>query len=96
MKIHFNKNPAKTKKAELEHLKNIGICNSNYSQYTKYRREGKEIHDIAYGLNNLDWLLEVAETNGMKTELNSLLNQRDELSKKADEAYKKIVRNSFK
>lgn len=85
----------KSKKAELEHLKAIGICEATYDSYLKGRRN-KEMYEMAYGPRNLPWLMSVAAMYGQADSLSALLRANECATLKSETAYKQIVRRALK
>ena len=93
---YCQKQSFKTKKAELEHLKSIGICDATYAYFTQKRREGKQMFQIAYGLKNKEWLIKVAESMSQKDILLNLIDINNRAVSVMELAAKKIIRRSFK
>jgi hypothetical protein len=86
----------KSKKAELEHLLSLGICQAKYASYIKDRRTGKAMHEMAYGLRNISWLTALAEAVGKRDVLAELLRAHEVLSAKTEAASTQIVRRGLK
>jgi hypothetical protein len=95
VKQYLKEHTFKTKKQELHHLYELNISNINYASYTKYRREGKSIYEIANGLSNLTWLMELADKSSQSELLQSLTSQRDEANNNKDIASKNIVKRKW-
>lgn len=94
VKNHFENNTFKSKKAELEHLKAIGICEETYSSYLKSRRI-KAIHEITYGLKNIPWLKSITVSPEEESTLSTLIISHEVSAHKSEAAYKLIERRSF-
>ncbi|WP_049631005.1 hypothetical protein [Cellvibrio sp. pealriver] len=96
IKFYFEHISFKSKKAELEHLQEIGICNLSYASFTKARREGKPISEIAYPLNNKELLMSMALERGCNAEFSNLVQLSQELNVQSENAYRKIIRRSLR
>jgi hypothetical protein len=86
----------KTKKAELQHLCELDLCNETYAYYTKARREGKHMFEMAYGLRNEVWLMNVATNFHQQNQLSSLISAAKDASEKTKLAAQHVIRKSLK
>ena len=86
----------KSKKAELEHLQELGLCDATYAYYTKGRREGKQMFEMAYGLKNKEWLKRVAASLHQEDLLSALILADQEARAKTELAAKSIIRRTFR
>ncbi|MGP5451179.1 hypothetical protein ACTXOX_25915, partial [Pseudomonas helleri] len=94
VKAYFEGKSFKSKKAELEHLKAIGICEATYDSYRKARRT-KEIPEMAYGLRNTPWLKSIAASLDKESTLSTLILANEISTQKSEAAHKLIERRSF-
>jgi ABC-type methionine transport system ATPase subunit len=96
VKFYFENISFKSKKEELEHLQEIGMCNLSYASFTKARREGKPISEIAHPFNNEELLMRVALERGCNAEFSKLVQLSQELNAQTENACKKIIRRGFR
>ncbi|WP_443191817.1 hypothetical protein [Pseudomonas indica] len=94
VKRYFEAKIFKSKKAELEHLKEIGIYDASYNSYVKDRRT-KEIHEVAYGLKNTQWLRSITSSQEEASTLSRLALASEISAQKSAAAYRLIERRSF-
>jgi hypothetical protein len=92
VKQHFIGLSFKTKKSELEYLHEHDLCNESYANYTKLRRNGQEIYDVAYGLRNIDWLRNISICHNYQLDLENLIIADSQASAETESAALKIVR----
>jgi hypothetical protein len=86
----------KSRKAELEHLLALNLSQAKYAAYTKERRAGKEMYQLAFALRNIPWLKLRAAAIGEAAILAELLRANEAASKKLERASKQIVRKTLK
>jgi 23S rRNA maturation mini-RNase III len=86
----------KSMKAELEHLLALNLSQAKYAAYTKERRAGKEMYQLAFGLRNLPWLIGRAEATGDASVLAELLRVNEVASTRLEAASRQVVRRSLK
>lgn len=84
-----------TKRAEHDHLREIGLNTKTYQTYLKWRREGKAMHDTIDAHHHLPWVIAIAAKFGKQQLLNQLIATRQAKQSNAEQAEKLIIRRSI-
>jgi hypothetical protein len=89
---YFEQFAAKTKKAEHAEMVRLGITSAGYRDFLKRKNEGNSPAQMCSGLNNRDWLTDLARASSVEAELNRLRLAYENAEAATRAACKKIVR----